>query len=133
MRFLLITWARFLKRELLLLLVATLVIGLSITPIIAQESPVTYNVHVGFFYAYCSLSNLQITLGDQTGRIVAATQIPDAFEVTLTYAAPTPTSSLTVTVVAQASIGSYYAGSVSGSRTIAVGSGGNYWTVVQLR
>ena len=120
------------KRELLLLLVATLAIGSSITPTIAQESPVTYNVHVGFFYPYCSLSNLQITLGDQTGRIVATTQIPDAFEITLTYAAPTPTSSLTVTVVAQAS-GSYYAGSVSGSRTIAVGSGGDYWTTVQLR
>lgn len=121
-----------LKRNFLLLVLAALVIGSSITPSIAQESAVTYNVHIDFFYAFCCPSNLQITLDDQTGRIVAVTQIPDPYEVTLTYRTTTPTSFLTVTVVAQANIGSYYAGSVSGSRTIAVGSGGDYWTIVQL-
>lgn len=122
-----------LKRNLLLLALATIIIGSLITPSIAQEHTVTYNVHVDFFYPYCSLSNLLITLGDQTGRVVAVRQIPDAFEVTLTYSATTPTSSLTVTVLAQANIGSYYAGSVTGSRTIVVGNGGDYWTVVHLR
>lgn len=121
-----------LKRKLLLLVLAVVIIGSSITPSIAQESAVTYNVHVDFFYAYCSLSNVLITLHDQTGRVVAETQIPDAFEVTLTYTTATPTSSLTVIVLAQASIGSYYTDSLSGSRTIAVGNGGDYWTTVQL-
>jgi len=120
-----------LKRNFLLLLLAILIIGSSITPSMAQ-SAVTYNIHVDFFYASCSLSNVLITLHDQTGRVVAETQIPDAYEVTLTYTAA-PTSSLTVTVFAQATIGSYYAGSVSGTRTIAVGNGGDYWALVQLR
>jgi hypothetical protein len=132
-RFLLTMQVGVLKRNLLLLVLAILVISSSIAPSIAQESLVTYNVHVDFFYAYCSLSNLVITLGDQSGRVVASTQIPDAYEVTLTYSTVTATSSLTVTVFAQASIGSFYAGSVSGSRTIPVGNGGDYWTTVQLR
>jgi hypothetical protein len=120
-----------LKRTLLFLL-ATLIIASPITPSMAQGSSVTYNVHIDFFYPYCSLSNLLITLHDQTGRVVAATQIPDAFEVTLTYTTASPTSSITVTVFAQASIGSYDASSVSGTRTIPVGNGGDYWTTIQL-
>ena len=122
-----------LRGKLLLIVLATLIIGSSITPSFAQQSTVTYNVHVNFFYASCSLSDLRVTLNDQTGRVVAATEIPDAYEVTLTYTTTTPTNFLTVHAFAQATIGSYYSVAVSGSRTITVGNGGDYWTLVQLQ
>jgi hypothetical protein len=122
-----------LRGKFLLIVLATLIVGSSITPIIAQQTTVTYSVHVDFLYASCSLSSLRITLNDQTGRVVATSQIPDAFEVTLTYSTATPTNSLTVSAFAQATIGSFYSGAVSGSRTITVGRGGDYWILVQLR
>jgi hypothetical protein len=122
-----------LKEKFVLLALAMLIIGSSITPLMAQAAPMAYNVHVDFFSPSCSLSNLQVTLNDQTGRVVASTVIPDAYEVTLTYRTGTPTNSLTATAFGQASVGSYKTWSVSGSSTIAVGTGGDYWITIQLR
>jgi hypothetical protein len=92
-----------------------------------------YNVHVDLFSPSCSLSNVRITLNDQTGRVVASTVIPDSFEVTLTYRTATPANALTATAFGQASVGSYKTWSVSGSSTITVGNGGDYWITIQLR
>jgi hypothetical protein len=122
-----------LQEKFVLLALATLIIGSSITPLMAQGAPIAYNVHVDFFSPFCSLSNLRITLNDQTGRVVASTVIPDAFEVTLTYRTPTPANALTATAFGQASVGSYKTWSVSGSSTITVGNGGDYWITIQLR
>lgn len=120
------------KERLVLLVLSALIIGSCITPLMAQGAPMAYNVHVDFFYPSCSLSNLRVMLNDQTGRVVASTVIPDVFEVTLTYRTPTPANSLTATAFGQASIGSYKTWSVSGSSTISVGSGGDYWITIKM-
>ena len=120
------------RETLIILSLAIVIIGSSITPSIAQKSPLVYNVHINFYYASCSLSNLQVMLNDQTGRMVASTIIPTAFVVTLTYVAISPTSSLTATALGLASIASYRSWPVSGSSTIPVGAGGDYWVTIRM-
>ena len=120
------------RETLIILSLAIVIIGSSITASFAQKSPLVYNVHINFYYVSCSLSNLQVMLNDQSGRMVASTIIPTAFVVTLTYVAVSPTSSLTATALALASIASYKSWTVSGSSTIPVGAGGDYWVTIRM-
>lgn len=119
------------KEKLAILAFVALIIGSSITPLMAQGNLV-YNIHINFLYPSCSLSNLHITLTDQTGRMVAATTAPDVFEITLTYATTTSTNSLTAIAFGQASFGSYSSWFVSGSSKVTVGNGGDYWTTIKM-
>jgi hypothetical protein len=120
-----------LKEKLSLLALVTLIIGSSLTPLMAQGT-IVYNIHVNFFYPSCSLSNLHVTLTDQTGRVVAAATVPTMFEITLTYTATSPSSSLTAMAFGQASFGSYSTWFVSGSSRVTVGYGGDYWTTIKM-
>jgi hypothetical protein len=120
-----------LKEKLALLALFALIIGSSITPLMAQGTLV-YNIHINFFYPSCSLSNLRVTLTDQTGRVIAATTAPDVFEITLTYTTTIPTNSLTAIAFGQASFGTYSSRFVSGSSRVAVGYGGDYWTTIRM-
>jgi len=115
-----------------ILSLATIIVGSCITPLMAQQAPLAYNVHIDFYYSSCSISNLRVTLNDQSGRMVASTVIPTVFEVTLTYRTVALTNSLTATASGQANIGSYKSWSVSGSSTIAVGYGGDYWVTIRM-
>ena len=122
-----------LRGKLAYLALAVLVIGTSFTPLLAQETPVVYTIHVNIICLACPLTNVQVTLNDETGRVVAERIIPTPFEITLTYSTTIPVNSLTVYASGLASFGSYSARLVSGSSIVTVGYGGDYWTAVLLR
>ena len=120
------------KEKPVFLALAVLFIASSFTPLLAQGTIVVYNIHVNITCLSCPLSNLRVTLNDETGRVVAERKIPDVFEITLTYTTTTPVNSLTVYAFGMASFGSYSSRLVSGSSIVTVGYGGDYWTTVRM-
>ena len=120
------------KEKVAYLAVALLAISSCFTPLMAQQDTVIYNIHIDIICLACPLSNIQVTLNDSSGRVVAERTIPDIFEITLTYTTTIPVSLLTVHASGVASIGSYSSRLVSGSSVVPVGYGGDYWTAVQL-
>jgi len=99
----------------------------------AQTVQTSYTVHVDFYAYACSIDIKQISLYDQSGRLLGATSSPYGGEIAITFATPS-TSSLSVTAAAfgQATLGSYYSWAVSGTSTINLGPGGDYWVTVRL-
>ena len=116
------------KEKLAYLTLALLVLGLSFTPLLAQTTTLVYNIHVDIICLACPLYSLKVTLNDETGRVIVERDIPDVYEITLTYTTTTPVNSLTVYAFGVASFGL-----VSGSAIVTVGNGGDYWTAVRLR
>lgn len=121
------------REKLAYLALAIIVIGSSFTPLLAQEAPYVYNIHVDIICLACPLTNVRVTLNDETGRVVAERTIPTPFEINLSYTTTTPVNSLTIYAVGLTTFGSYSARLVSGSSVVAVGYGGDYWAAVQLR
>jgi len=117
-----------LKKKLAYLALTFLVIASSFAPLLAQRTPLVYNIHVDIICLACPLYNLRVTLNDEAGRVVAEQQIPSVYEITLTYTTTAPVNSLTIFAFGTASFGL-----VSGSTIVTVGYGGDYWTAVRLR
>ena len=99
----------------------------------AQSVQTTYTIHVDFYMIACSLDIQQVSLYDQSGRQLAVSSSPVGGEIAITFRTPsTSIQSVTATAFGEAILGSYYSWTVSGNRTIIVGSGGDYWITVRL-
>jgi hypothetical protein len=100
--------------------------------VVAQGASVGYTIHVDFFTYACSLDITQVSLYDLSGRLVAVASSPYGGEIAVSIRTSTPISTLTATAYGLATWGSYYSWSVSGSRTITLGSNGDYWITIRM-
>jgi len=98
-----------------------------------------FTVYVQFFYPFCFLYNLHVTIHDQTGRVVGTGLSPDGSMIIIPIRTETPITSLTASASGSASgpLADYFANPpvwfVSGSSTIPVEvTGGNYWLTIVL-
>lgn len=115
----------------------TLLLPLLLSPLIplvvAQSAQTTYTIHVDFYMISCSLDIQRVSLYDQSGQQLAVSSSPYGGEIAITFRAPSASiQSVTAIAFGQATLGSYYSWTVSGSRTVVVGSGGDYWIMVGL-
>ena len=106
---------------------------LSITPsILAQRATSDYTIHIDFFDYACSLDITQVSLYDPSGQLVAVASSPYGGEIAVSVRTSTPIFALTATAYGQATWASYYSWPVSGSRTISLGSSGDYWITIRM-
>jgi hypothetical protein len=106
---------------------------LLILPAVLAQSPlVTYTVHVDFFAIACSISIMQVTLFDQSGRSLATASSPYGVEIAITFRTPSNIQSITATAFGQTTLGLYYSATVSGTQTVSAGPGGDYWIAIRL-
>jgi len=101
-------------------------------PILAQGVIASYTIHIDFFDYACSLDITQVSLYDPSGQLVAVASSPYGGEIAVSVRSPTPILALTATAYGQATWGSYYSWEVSGSRTISLGSSGDYWITIRM-
>jgi len=110
-----------------------LLICLLIPPTLAQNIQTTYTVHVDFYAYACSLDIKQISLYDQSGRLLGVSSSPYGGEIAITFSTPSSSiQSVTAAAFGLATLGSYYSWNVSGIRTINLGSSGDYWITVRM-
>ena len=106
---------------------------LSLTPpILAQGVIANYTIHIDFFDYACSLDITQVSLYDSSGQLVAVASSPYGGEIAVSVNTATPILALTATAYGQATWSSYYSWEVSGSRTISLGSSGDYWITIRM-
>ena len=116
-----------------IVLLFPLLMSLLVPLAVAQSVQATYTIHVDFFMIACSLDIQQVSLYDQSGRQLAVSSSPYGGEIAITFRVPsTSVQSVTAIAFGQATLGSYYSWTVSGSHTIVVGSSGDYWITVGL-
>ena len=128
-----------LKAHAVTVVLAAVLIMSCITPLMAQGVTVRFTAYVSFFYPFHFLYNLQITVRDQTGRIVGSGMSYDGSMVIIPMRTKTSIISLTVSASGYASGPfTYWVTNppfwpVSGTSTIPVQSnGGDYWITVNL-
>ena len=116
-----------------------ILLGCCFTPVMAQGVTVGFTVYVSFFYPFCYLYNLQVTLRDQSGRIIATGASPDGSMIIINIRTETSISSLTASVFGYASGPlTHYTANVSswvvyGMSMLPVeNTGGNYWVTLNL-
>ena len=117
-----------------------LLIGCCFGSVAGQGVTAGYTVYVTFFYPLHFLYNLQVTIRDQTGRVVATGISYDGSMIIIPVRTETTTIALTVTVEGYASgpLSHYYPASTSywpihGSSVAPVQSdGGDYWITVNM-
>jgi len=97
-----------------------------------QGTLFTYTIHVDFFAYPCSLTVGQISLYDSSGNLVGVGSSPYGGEVEISIRTPTPVNALTATASGEATWGSYYTWPVNGSRSITLGSTGDYWITIAM-
>ena len=128
------------------LALAALIMGSFSIPIKAQGVTAGFVVHVGFVYPYLAMYNMQVTVNDQSGRVLGSGISPDGSELIVGVRTENPTYALTVRVEGYASFGyypyPYWAifypitsanpfWKIGGINTFAVQlTGGDYWTTV---
>jgi len=106
---------------------------LSLTPpVLAQGVMSDYTIHIDFFDYACSLDITQVSLYDPGGQLVAVASSPYGGEIAVSVRTSTPILALTVTAYGQATWASYYSWQVTGSRTISLGSSGDYWITIRM-
>jgi hypothetical protein len=127
------------KSKLLKLPLLILVIGMCVVPIAAQGVTAGFVVHLTFFYPLRFLYNIQVTIRDQTGRVVATGTSPDGSGILVPIRTETPIYSLSATASGYASdpLTNYQANptfwQISGSSTIPVETvGGDYWMTINF-
>ena len=131
------------KTKIASLPLAILMIALCAAPIAAQGVTAGFTIYLTFFYPYHFLYNLQVTIRDQTGRIVASALSPDGSLVIIPIRTETPIYWLRASASGYASVpyGYYYFYSVtnpgfwrvSGASVIPVEVvGGDYWMTISL-
>lgn len=127
---------------------AVLIIGSCSSSVMGQGVTTGFAIHVGFVYPYFALYNMQVTVNDQTGRIIATGLSPDGSELIIGARTEAPTYAVTVRASGYASYGYYpypywYAfhpltsgnpfWKVNGISTISVQTtGGDYWVTVLM-
>ncbi|HUK49951.1 MAG TPA: hypothetical protein VLV18_02850, partial [Terriglobales bacterium] len=128
-----------LKTNLLELSLLILVIGTCLVPIAARGVTEGFVVHLSFFYPLRFLYNIQVTIRDQTGRVVATATSPDGSAILVPIRTETPIYWLTASANGFASgpLTNYEANPtfwhISGSSTIPVETiGGDYWMTINF-
>jgi len=101
-------------------------------PILAQGVIADYTIHIYFFDYACSLDITQVSLYDPAGQLVAVASSPYGGEIAVSVRTSTPILALTAIAYGQATWASYYSWQVSGSRTISLGSSGDYWITIRM-
>jgi hypothetical protein len=97
-----------------------------------QGTLFTYTIHVNFFAYSCSLSVAQVSLYDSPGNPLGVGSSPYGGEITISIRTSTPITTLTATAFGVATWGSYYTWPVNGSRSITIGSTGDYWITIAM-
>jgi hypothetical protein len=116
-----------------LALLFPLLIFLLLPSALAQNVQATYTVHVDFYSYACSLDIKQISLYDQSSRLLGVASSPYGGEIAITFTSPSLLiQSVTVAAFGQATLGTYYSRAVSGTSTINLGPSGDYWTIIRL-
>lgn len=129
-----------LKASTLTLALSLLLIGCTLGPVAGQGVTAGYTVYVSFFYPFRVLYNLQVTIRDQSGRVVGTGISYDGSMAIIPVRTETTTVSLTASASGYASgpLTYYYPANtsfwpISGSSTVPVQSdGGDYWVTVNL-
>jgi C4-dicarboxylate transporter len=127
------------------LVLFALMIGTCIAPVTAQSSnrpTVEFAIHVNFYYQsplLGSLSNIEITVHDQTGSVVGRTISPDGSEAMISFQTDTPVYIVTANAFGYAtrqlysSGPQYYIWPVSGVNSrMVLTVGGDYWISVKM-
>ena len=119
---------------------SVLLVGCCVGSVAGQGVTAGYTVYVSFFYPFHFLYNLQVTIRDQTGRILGTGVSYDGSMVVI----PVRTENTTIALTASASgytsgpLTYYYPASTNfwpiyGSSTVPVQSdGGDYWMTVNM-
>jgi hypothetical protein len=92
----------------------------------------SYTIHVDFFAYSCNLSITQVALYDSSGNVVGEGASPYGGEVEISIRTSAPVTSLIATAYGLATWGSYYTWPVNGSRSITLGTTGDYWITVTM-
>jgi hypothetical protein len=129
-----------LKPSVFTIALAVLLIGCCAGSVAGQGVTAGYTVYVTFFYPFHVLYNLQVTIRDETGRVVGTGISYDGSMAIVPVRTEATTISLTVTVSGYASgpLTYYYPASINfwsihGSSTAPVQSdGGDYWITVNM-
>jgi hypothetical protein len=122
------------------LALSVLLIGCCMGSVAGQGVTAGYTLYVRFFYPFHFLYDLQVTIRDQTGRVVGSGISYDGSMLIIPFRTETTTISLTASVSGYASgpLTYYYPASPSvwsihGSSTVPVQSdGGDYWITVNM-
>ena len=127
------------KADLLKLSLLVFVIGTCMVPIAAQGVTEGFVVHLTFFYPIHFLYNVQVTIRDQTGRVMATANSPDGSGILVPIRTETPIYWLTASAGGYASdpLTGYEANPafwrIFGSSTIPVQTvGGDYWMTINF-
>ena len=105
-------------------------IGSMLVPVMAQGVTSGYTIQVEFYSrCICYLSNMQITISDQSGRVIASGVSPDGRMVIIPFRMVTPTQWVTVHTSGYASIAFYRIWQISGLSMIPVNTAVDYYYV----
>ena len=120
-------------------MLSCLILGGCFVPAMAGGVTAGFTVYVQFFYPFCFLYNLHVTIHDQRGRVVGTGLSPDGSMIVIPIRTETPITALTASASGAASgpLTNYFANPpfwpVSGSSTLPVEvTGGNYWLTIVL-
>jgi len=118
---------------------AVVLVGCCVAPSMGQGVTEGFTLYVTFFYPLHFLYNLQVTIHDQTGRIVGAGFSPDGSMIIIPVRTETPIIFLSAYALGYASgpLTNYVANPhfwvVAGASTIPVEIiGGDYWITINL-
>jgi hypothetical protein len=110
----------------------TLLVACTTPSVLAQEGTVfSYTIHIDFLTYSCSLSITQVSLYD-SGSLVGVGSSPYGGEIEISIRTQTPVTTLTATASGVATWSSYYTWPVNGSRSITLGSTGDYWITIPM-
>lgn len=128
-----------LKSLVLALVLGFVILGCCVVPSMGQGVTEGYTLYVSFFYPLNFLYNLQVTVRDQTGRVVGVGLSPDGSMIIIPVRTESPIIWLSAYASGYASgpLTNYVANSpfwvVAGTSTVPVEiTGGNYWITINL-
>ena len=115
-----------------LAIILVVVIACTVPSAFAQDGTVfNYTIHVDFFTYSCSLSITQISLYDPSGRLIGVGTSPYGGEVEISISTLAPVTALTATASGLATWSSYN-WPVNGSRSLTLGTTGDYWITITM-
>lgn len=89
-----------------------------------------YTIYVDLFQYPYSLDSVQVSLYDQSGRLLGSASSLEGAEVAISFTTSRPVYSLTAKAFGLAVLGLGYSWFIIGTRTVNVGTGGFYWIYI---
>lgn len=128
-----------LKSLVLAVVLTFVVLGSCVVPSMGQGVTAGYTLYVSFFYPLHFLYNLQVTIRDQTGRVIGTGMSSDGSMIIIPVRTERPTNWLSAYALGYASgpLTNYVANSpfwvVAGRSAVPVAiTGGDYWITINL-